>query len=138
MSAEAPRTIADEYGIRLCHLLELLAGRATLDERMSTLIDYRTIGIVANQPVAFEPGGQFASFAVVNPNNFPVYIGLGESDGVAGKETVSIPAAAWIVLPAKGRRISVGGGNNAGQVHVLAFLTAQQFGAGALGASWAP
>lgn len=127
----------DALELRIVELLELLVGQATYGERISTLINPQLVTFAANQPKVYEPGGVFASVTVVNPNNFPVYLGYGAADAAPGREIASIPAASWITLPYRGRQLGVGGGNQAGSVHVLAFEIAQPFAAGGLGASWA-
>lgn len=136
---EEHEELAPQYVIRLCQLLEALVGRVTFGERLSTLVagGCENVTLAAGQTKLYEYRGGFASVAVVNPNNFPVYIGLSRNDAVSGSELVSIPGASWIVLPLKAAALGVGAGANGGPIHVLPFETAQPFAAGSLGAAWA-
>lgn len=127
--------LAPEFTIRLVQLVEELVGRATFGERVSTIVDDCRMTLQAGVPALME-SGRFASVAVVNPNNFPVYIGRSKNDAQAGNELVSIPGASWIVLPLRARQLGVSAGT-AGSVHVITFATTQPFAAGSLGASWA-
>lgn len=115
-------------------LLAELADVATFTRRYSSLDTPDLVAIKAGSPTDWAYGGRFLSVAVVNPNAFTVYVGSGGSSGVAGLETVALPGNAWVVLPVRGRGLSLGAGANAGSVYVLPFKTAQPFAAGNLGA----
>jgi hypothetical protein len=129
-------TVEQELGLLLEQvpvLLRELVGIASFGERFSTLDSPEVVELEAGEPTAWDYGGLFASLAIVNPNAFTVYVGYGARDGVAGRELVAVPGGGWIVLPFRGRRLSLGAGANAGQVYLLPLKQAQPFAAGTTG-----
>lgn len=116
-------------------LLEELVALAGFGTRYSTLDAPAVIPLVANQPAHFQHRTTFASVAVINPNAFTLYLGLGGSQGggQSGGEFMVVAPNGWVVLPLRADQLTIGAGANAGLCYVLPFKTAQPFAAGTNG-----